>query len=74
MIELCGVQTGYHKKTVLRGIDLTFRPGEVLVLVGPNGCGKSTLLRTALGLMPCWEGQVRYDGVPLERLTLRWRL
>ena len=71
MIELCGVRAGYHKRMVLRGIDLTFRPGEVLVLVGPNGCGKSTLLRTALGLMPCWGGQIRYDGVPLESLTPR---
>ena len=66
MIELCGVRAGYHKRMVLRGIDLTFRPGEVLVLVGPNGCGKSTLLRTALGLMPCW-------GDRYGMTVCRWR-
>ena len=71
MIELCGVSTGYHRHPVLEGIDLAFRPGEVLVLVGPNGSGKSTLLRAALGLMPCWQGEVRYDGVPLTSLSPR---
>lgn len=71
MIELCGVQTGYHKQAVLHGIDLAFQPGEVLALVGPNGCGKSTLLRAALGLMPCWGGQVLYDGVPISVLSPR---
>ena len=71
MIELCGVETGYHKHPVLQGVDLAFRPGEVLALVGPNGSGKSTLLRAALGLMPCWKGEVRYGGVPLDRLTPR---
>lgn len=71
MIELRGLQTGYHRQAVLHGVDLAFRPGEVLVLVGPNGCGKSTLLRAALGLIPCWGGEVLYDGVPLARLSPR---
>lgn len=71
MIELQHVQAGYHKRPVLRGIDLEFRPGEVLALIGPNGSGKSTLLRTALGLLPCTGGQVLYDGVPLAQLSPR---
>ena len=71
MIELQKVQAGYHKRPVLRGVDLDFRPGEVLALIGPNGSGKSTLLRTALGLLPCTGGQVLYDGVPLTELSPR---
>lgn len=71
MIELCGVEAGYHRHPVLRGIDLQFCPGEVLVLAGPNGSGKSTLLRAALGLLPCQKGEVLYDGVPLSSLTPR---
>lgn len=71
MIELRVLQAGYHHRTVLRGIDLAFHPGEVLVLIGPNGSGKSTLLRTVLGLVPCTAGEVLLDGVPLRRLSPR---
>ena len=44
MIELRGLSVGYRGEPVLRGVDLTFQPGQVTVLLGPNGCGKSTLL------------------------------
>ena len=36
---------------VLRGVDLTLVPGEVLLVSGPNGAGKTTLLRTLAGLL-----------------------
>lgn len=69
MIQLRNLRAGYPGRTVLDGIDLDFRPGEVLALLGPNGCGKSTLLRTANGLLPKSGGQVLLDGVPIETLT-----
>ena len=69
MIELRGLSVGYRGEPVLRGVDLTFQPGQVTVLLGPNGCGKSTLLKTALGLLPPLAGQVLYDGVPLQSLA-----
>lgn len=68
MVELRGVSAGYPGHPVLRDIDLTFRPGQVLTLIGPNGCGKSTLLKTACGLLPRSGGEILVDGVPLERL------
>ena len=69
MIQLRNLRAGYPGRTVLDGIDLDFRPGEVLALLGPNGCGKSTLLRAANGLLPKSGGQVLLDGVPIETLT-----
>jgi len=71
MIELKGLEAGYPGRPVLEGIDLGFRPGEVLAILGPNGCGKSTLLRTANGLLPHSGGEVLLDGVPIQRLTAR---
>lgn len=69
MIQLRNLRAGYPGRPVLERIDLDFRPGEVLALLGPNGCGKSTLLRTANGLLPKTGGAVLVDGAPLEGLT-----
>ncbi len=47
---------------VLRGIELTLMPGEVLVIIGPSGSGKSTLLRTINLLEEPTEGRVLFEG------------
>jgi branched-chain amino acid transport system ATP-binding protein len=47
---------------VLHEVDLQVAAGEVVVLLGPNGAGKSTLLRAVSGLLPWFEGGVRFAG------------
>ena len=71
MIELKNLQAGYPGRPVLEGIDLDFRPGEVLAVLGPNGCGKSTLLRASNGLLAKTEGEILLDGLPVERLSAK---
>ena len=66
MIELKNLCAGYPGHEVFHGISLTFQPGKVLALIGPNGCGKSTLLKAANGLLPHSGGQILLDGMPLE--------
>ncbi len=46
----------------LRGISLTTRPGEFVVVVGPSGCGKSTLLNIAAGMIKPEAGSLSLDG------------
>lgn len=50
---------------VLRGIDATFRAGEIVSLIGSSGCGKTTLLRTIAGLVPTASGELSIE--PLAR-------
>lgn len=69
MIELQNLSAGYPGREVLHGVTLTFHPGRVLALVGPNGCGKSTLLRAAAGLLSVSGGQILLDSAPLETYT-----
>ena len=50
---------------ILRGVDLTVRPGEALGIVGPSGSGKTTLLMVIAGLERASRGEVRVAGQSL---------
>ena len=52
---------------VLRGIDLNFANGELIVVLGASGSGKSTLVRLLLGLLEPVRGSVLIDGMDLEQ-------
>lgn len=52
---------------VLRDVSLCVSAGEVLGVFGPSGAGKSSLLRGLAGVWPVTCGNVRLDGVPIER-------
>lgn len=60
-----GLTCSIGRRTILSGVDLDVRPGEVLGLIGANGTGKSTLLRTLAGVRSASAGVVRLDGRPL---------
>lgn len=48
--------------TLLRGLDLTVEPGEIVGIIGTSGSGKSTLLRVLIGMYPPNGGGVYLDG------------
>jgi heme exporter protein A len=63
-----GLAVGRGRQVLIRDVDFSLGPGELLTLVGPNGSGKTTLLRVLAGLSLPTAGQVTWDGVPIERL------
>lgn len=69
-LALAGVDAGYGRRAVLRGIDLEARPGELLALMGRNGSGKTTLLRTVIGLHRPSAGRVTVRGRDASRLEV----
>jgi len=66
LLEARGVESGYGKVTILHGIDLAIRAGEIVVVLGPNGAGKSTLLKTIAGHLPVTRGEILFDGERID--------
>ena len=64
------VARGVHKYFgafhALRGVDMTVRAGEVVVIIGPSGSGKSTFIRTLNRLEPHDAGSIVIDGTELR--------
>ncbi|WP_256966619.1 ABC transporter ATP-binding protein [Streptomyces caniscabiei] len=68
-IDVRGVRYAYERGgEVLRGVDLTVRPGERLAVVGPSGAGKTTLSRLLAGIDAPTAGTVTVGGVPVVDL------
>jgi cystine transport system ATP-binding protein len=61
-----GLTKAYGDAPVLRGVDLTVAPGEVVAVIGPSGSGKSTLLRCIAGLEAFDGGALQVAGERAE--------
>ncbi|MDX3247715.1 ABC transporter ATP-binding protein, partial [Streptomyces sp. ME18-1-4] len=69
-IDVTGVRYAYERGgEVLRGVDLTVRPGERLAVVGPSGAGKTTLSRLLAGVDAPSAGTVTVGGAPVAELA-----
>jgi ABC-type multidrug transport system ATPase subunit len=62
VLEARQVRKAYRRHQVLRGVDLTVRPGQLVAVVGENGAGKSTLLKILAGTLGADDGEVRLAG------------
>ncbi|MEA5159263.1 ABC transporter ATP-binding protein [Cereibacter johrii] len=70
MLTLEGVDAGYGRVQVLRGLSFEARAGEVTCVMGRNGAGKTTMLRAIMGQVAVTSGRIRLDGAALEGLAL----
>ena len=63
MVRAIGVRKSFGALTVLKGIELSVQPREVMCLVGPSGSGKTTFLRCINHLEQITAGRLYVDGV-----------
>ena len=76
LIRLHHVRKTFGAATVLDGISIDVRKGEVICIIGPSGAGKSTLLRCINALVPIDSGSITVAGQEvndpkLDKITLR---
>lgn len=72
MINCSNVSFSYESgRPVLQDLSFTIRDGECVGLIGANGAGKSTVMKLILGLLPCTQGEIRVDDIPVGKETLK---
>jgi len=74
IIRASDVTVRFGSKTILDGLSLDVRRGEILGFVGASGTGKSVLLRTILGLNQKQGGTIEVFGIDYERAEEEKRL
>ncbi|MDR2739191.1 MAG: ABC transporter ATP-binding protein [Treponema sp.] len=67
ILSVRDLSVSYDHITVLRGINLEVRRGEIVVLVGANGAGKTTVMETILGVNVPDSGSVNFEGRNITR-------
>lgn len=72
-LELRDVEKGFGRTKVLRGVEFTVAPGEIVGLLGPNGSGKTTTLRLVAGALSPDRGTIRVCGIDLDEAPLEAR-
>ena len=70
MIEFKDVHKHFGTLHVLRGINLTVKEQEVVVVIGPSGSGKSTMVRTINKLEPIESGTLIVDGIKVHEKSV----
>lgn len=69
LLSTQSLRVGHGTQSLVEGIDLELRAGELVALIGVNGGGKSTLLNTLAGLHPSVSGEVWIGGVPIRAMA-----
>ena len=72
-LRVTGAALAYGDTELVRDVNLSAAPGELLALLGPSGSGKTSLLRAIAGFLPLTAGEIRFDGVRVNELPVEER-
>ncbi len=76
VLEMKHIEKEFSRNKVLKGVDLSVMPGEVVSLVGENGAGKSTLMNILFGMPSIvnsggYQGEISWEGKPVTMTSPR---
>jgi ABC-type polar amino acid transport system ATPase subunit len=66
VLRVEGLRLARGSREILRGVDVSVEPGELVALMGLSGSGKTTILRAVAGLEPFSGGRIDVDGLALD--------
>ena len=69
MIEIKELHRAFGQKQVLNGVDLKIETGDTICIIGKSGSGKSVLLKHIVGLLEPDQGDVKVDGMQIDKLS-----
>ena len=70
LLSISGLVKAYKGRTVVNGVHMTVKPGEVVGLLGPNGAGKSTTFNMAVGLVKPDAGTIHFKNKEITHLPM----
>ena len=75
-VELRNITFGYSPlaEPLIKDFSMKLRPGSSVAFVGGSGCGKSTLAKLISGLYKPWEGEILFDGKPMDEIRRSVRI
>ena len=73
LLRTDGLVKAFKKRTVVRGVSIELRAGEIVGLLGPNGAGKTTTFSMVVGLLRPDEGHIYFLGRDVTRLPMYQR-
>ncbi len=68
LLDVRNVTRRFAGLIAVNNVSFTLAQGEILGLIGPNGAGKTTLISLVSGTIAHGEGEVMFDGHPIDRL------
>ena len=75
MLKITDLNANIDGKSILKGINLEIKPGEVHAIMGPNGSGKSTLASVVAGKeeYEVEKGEITFEGQDIDELSVEER-
>jgi len=73
LLEVNNLSKSYGTKSVVRGVSLSVKRGEIVGLLGPNGAGKTTSFYMIVGIIAPDEGSILFDNQDITNLPIHIR-